>query len=60
MNDEKPDYVKNELQALKLNVKNLLRRYFECNDNGEPNPEHDPYYTAQDFVDDIHDLIGNI
>ena len=47
---------------MKINVdeiRRLLRRYFECNDNGDPNPEHDPNYTAQNFVDDIHDLIGD-
>ena len=48
---------------MKINVdeiRRLLRRYFECNDNGDSNPEHDPNYTAQNFVDDIHDLIGDI
>ena len=41
-------------------IRRLLRRYFECNDNGDQNPEHDPDYTAQNFVDDIHELVGNI
>ena len=48
---------------MKINVdeiRRLLRRYFECNDNGDPNPEYDSNYTAQNFVDDIHDLIGDI
>lgn len=41
-------------------IRHLLRRYFECNDNGDQNPEHDPDYTAQNFIDDIHELVGNI
>lgn len=41
-------------------IRHLLRRYFECDDNGDPNVEHDPDYTAQNFVDDVHDLVGNI
>lgn len=41
-------------------IRHLLRRYFEVNDNGDPNPEYDSYYTAENFVDDVHDLIGNI
>ena len=60
MNPEKPDYVKNELQALKLNIKNVLRRYFECDDNGNPNPTYDSCFTAQDAIDEIHDIVGDI
>jgi len=47
-------------ERLKNNIKDLLRRYFESDDEGAPNAEHDPYYTAQDFVDDIHELVGTI
>lgn len=41
-------------------LRKLLRRYFETNVNGDPIPEHDPNYTAQDFVDDVHFLVGRI
>ena len=52
--------VQDNENALSAKLRQLLRRYFECNDNGNPNSEHDPDYTAQDFVDDVHDLVGNI
>lgn len=41
-------------------LRKLLRRYFETDVNGDPIPEHDPNYTAQDFVDDVHFLVGRI
>jgi len=41
-------------------IRHLLRRYFECDDNGDPNAEYDPEYTAQDCIDDIRELVGNI
>ena len=41
-------------------IKAIMRRYFECDDNGNPNPTFDEYYTAQEVVDDIKDLVGEI
>ena len=41
-------------------IRHLLRRYFECDDNGSPNAEYDPEYTAQECIDDIRELVGNI
>ncbi len=41
-------------------IRKLLRRYFETDVNGDPIPEHDPNYTLQDFVDDVHFLVGRI
>lgn len=41
-------------------VKRILRCYFEYDDNGEPNPEYDPSMSAQDALDQIHDLVGKI
>ena len=41
-------------------LRKLLRRYFETDVNGDPIPEHDPNYSAQDFVDDVHFLVGRI
>lgn len=41
-------------------IRHLLRRYFECDDNGDANAEYDPDYTAQECIDDIRELVGNI
>ena len=30
------------------------------NDEGETNPEYDEDYSAQDAIDDIHDIVGSI
>ena len=60
LDDDAHDNCNSSNRELAKNIRNLLKRYFECNDNGDPNPEHDPYYTAQDFADDVHDLIGDI
>ena len=49
-----------DYNALKNGIKQILLKYFECDDNGDPSPTHDEYYTAQDAIDDIHDLIGDI
>lgn len=49
-----------DCNALKNKIKNILRRYFDINDNGDPNPEFDEYYTAQQAIDDIHDIVGDI
>ena len=49
-----------DYNALKNGLKQLLLRYSDSADNGAPSPFHDPYYTAQNAVDDIHDLIGDI
>ena len=44
----------------KEKLRKLLRRYFETDDNGDPIPEHDPNYSLQDVVDDVHFLVGRI
>lgn len=41
-------------------VKAILRKYFDTNDEGETNPEYDEDYSAQDAIDDIHDIVGSI
>ena len=41
-------------------IKNYLCRYFEVDDNGNPSSSFDPDYTAQAFVDDVHEIIGSI
>lgn len=49
-----------DVNALKNKIKRILRRYFDVNDNGDPNPEFDEYYTAQNALDDIHGIVGDI
>lgn len=45
---------------LKKRITDVLRKYFEHNDNGDPNPEFDDCFTAQDAIDEIHDIVGEI
>lgn len=47
-------------QALKESIQEILLRYFQANDAGEPSPLFDEDCTAQQVIDDIHDLIGEI
>lgn len=49
-----------DYNALKNKIKDVLRRYFETDDDGEPNEEFDDGYTAQQAIDDIHDIVGDI
>lgn len=49
-----------DYNALKNRIKAVLRRYFEVDDDGEPNKEFDDDYTAQQAIDDIHDIVGDI
>ena len=41
-------------------IRNVLRRYFEANDNGDPNPEFDERFEAQAAIDAIHEIVGKI
>ena len=41
-------------------IRAILRRYFECNDNGDTNPEFDEYFSAEEAIDEIHNIIGEI
>ena len=45
---------------LKKQISNVLRKYFQYDDCGEPNDEYDPDFTTQDALDEIHEIIGNI
>lgn len=53
------DYHDND-NTIKERIKALLRRYFEVNDNGDANAEYDEIYSAQDCIDDIHNIVGDI
>lgn len=55
------DYLEEcDYNALKNGIKQILLRYFKSDDNGDQSPFYDPDNTAQNAVDDIHDLIGDI
>lgn len=41
-------------------IRAVLRRYFEANDNGDPNPEYDENFEPQAAIDAIHEIVGNI
>lgn len=49
-----------EVVTVEDKIRAVLRRYFEVNDNGDVNPEYDDCFTAQDAIDEIHDIIGEI
>ena len=49
-----------DYNALKNKISNVLKTYFETDDNGDPNERYDPYYSAQQALDDIHEIIGDI
>ena len=41
-------------------IKNVLRRYFDTDDNGEVSKTFDEYFTADAAIDEIHEIVGNI
>lgn len=41
-------------------VKAVLRRYFDTTDDGEVSPDFDEDFSAQDAIDEIHDIVGDI
>ena len=41
-------------------IKNILRKYFEYDDDGDPNDDYDPNFSANDAVDEIHQIVGKI
>ena len=54
--DDAPPMPKNKIET----IKNVLRRYFDYDDNGNPTKEFDENFTAQDAIDEIHDIVGDI
>ena len=65
MEDNILDGVKNcseecDCNYLKKQIADVLRKYFQYNDRGEPNDEYDPNFIPQDALDEIHEIIGNI
>lgn len=47
-------------QTLKEGIQKILLKYFDTTDAGESSPLWDEDYTAQEAIDDIHELVGEI
>lgn len=45
---------------LKNKIKAVLRRHLPTDDNGDPNPEFDDCFTAEEAIDEIYDIVGGI
>lgn len=43
---------------LKKRIVDVLRKYFEFDDSGNANPEFDANFSAQEAIDEIHDIVG--
>ena len=41
-------------------IKNVLRRYFVTDDNGEVSKTYVEYFSAADAIDEIHKIVGKI
>ena len=41
-------------------IKNVLRRYFYTDDNGEVSKTFDEYFTTSEAIDEIHEIVGDI
>ena len=55
------DYADNcDYEYLRKQIAKVLRKYFEVDDSGNPNPEFNDCYSAEDAIDDIHSIIGDI
>ena len=48
------------VEVLIENIKTVLRKYFEYDDNGNPNEEYDPHFECSEAIDEIHDIVGDI
>lgn len=48
-----PDEIKNAITI-------VLRKYFEYDDNGNPNELYDPMFSSTDAIDEIHAIVGKI
>lgn len=47
-------------KSLKDQIKEVLRKYFEEDDRGHKNEDYDDTFSAQDAIDEIHDIVGDI
>lgn len=44
-------------ESIAEQIKSVLKRYFEADENGNPNPEYDEYFSAQDALDEIAAIV---
>lgn len=47
-------------KSIKEQIKEVLRKYFEEDDHGNKNEDYDDTFSAQDAIDEIHDIVGDI
>ena len=47
-------------KSIKEQIKDVLRKYFEEDDHGNKNEDYDETFAAQDAIDEIHDIVGDI
>ena len=45
---------------LKRAIAAVLRKYYEYDDDGVPTKEYDKDFSAQDALDEIHEIVGEI
>lgn len=49
------------MESIKIHkIKQVLKQYLEFNDDGTPNKEYDGTLTAEDTIDKIHKIVGEI
>lgn len=49
-----------DYNSLKSRITNVLLQYFEYHDNGNRSKSYNPIMSAQEALDEIHDIIGDI
>ena len=47
-------------KSLKEQIREVLKKYFEFDDSGNKNEDYDETFAAQDAIDEIHDIVGDI
>ena len=58
---EPTDYTEElDYNGLKNRIKAVLRRYFEADDDGNPNPEYDEDFEPSACIDEIREIVGGI
>jgi len=58
---ETTDYTEElDYNGLKNRIKAVLRRYFEADDDGNPNPEYDEGFEPSACIDEIREIVGGI
>lgn len=45
---------------IKSKIADVLRKYFMYDDDGNPNEAYSPDLSAEDALDEIHEIIGSI